>query len=70
MKVVKFIDLFAGIGGFKLGLMQGFKEIDFDTECVLTSEIKKHAIEILKLNFPNENHVGDIQKNMLQHLQQ
>ena len=40
---VKFIDLFAGMGGIRLGFEQAFKERGFETECVLTSEIKPYA---------------------------
>ena len=48
-----FIDLFAGIGGFRLGMTrQGFK-------CVFSSEIDKHACEIYEENF-GENPYCDI----------
>lgn len=57
---IKFIDLFAGLGGIRLGFEQACKEKGFETECVLTSEIKKHAIETLKTNLHHENFVGDI----------
>ena len=59
-KVVKFIDLFAGIGGIRLGFEQAFKEKGFETQCVLTSEIKPYAVEALKENFPQDNLQGDI----------
>lgn len=61
-KKVKFIDLFAGLGGIRLGFEQAFKELGFETECVMTSEIKPYAIQALKENFPQENMVGDICK--------
>ena len=48
---VRFIDLFAGIGGLRLGFEQAFQEAGFETECVLTSEIKPHAIRALRENF-------------------
>lgn len=57
---VKFIDLFAGIGGIRLGFEQAFNSKGFDTECVLTSEIKPYAIQALKENFPQDNLQGDI----------
>lgn len=57
---VRFIDLFAGIGGIRKGFEQAFHELGIDTECVLTSEIKKHAITVLKSNHPNEEVLGDI----------
>lgn len=59
---VKFIDLFAGMGGIRLGFEQAFRENGFETECVLTSEIKPYAIQALKENFNQENLVGDICK--------
>lgn len=59
---IKFIDLFAGIGGIRLGFEQAAKEFGFETECVLTSEIKPHAIKILKQNHPDEIIHGDVTK--------
>ena len=51
---IKFIDLFAGIGGIRCGLELAAHEAGYKTECVFTSEIKKHAIKVLKQNHPNE----------------
>lgn len=44
----KFIDLFAGIGGFRLGFEYA------DCECVFSSEIDDHACEMYKLNFGDD----------------
>ena len=41
----KFIDLFAGIGGFR----SGFEKYNY--KCVFTSEIDTHAQEIYNLNY-------------------
>lgn len=60
MQTVKFIDLFAGLGGMRLGFEQAFNEMGFQTECVLTSEIKPYAIQALKENFTHKNLLGDI----------
>ena len=57
---VKFIDLFAGMGGIRLGFEQAFNERGYETECVLTSEIKPYAVQALKYNFEQDNLVGDI----------
>lgn len=57
---IKFIDLFAGLGGIRLGFEQAFKNAGIDTECVMTSEIKPYAIKTLKHNFRHEFLVGDI----------
>jgi DNA (cytosine-5)-methyltransferase 1 len=59
---VRFIDLFAGIGGIRLGFEQTAKALGLETECVLTSEIKPYAVKVLKQNFPNEKISGDITK--------
>jgi len=60
METVKFIDLFAGMGGIRLGFESAFKEAGFNTECVMTSEIKPAAIATLCHNFPHHYFVGDI----------
>lgn len=59
-KTLKFIDLFAGLGGIRLGFEQACRERNINTECVLTSEIKPYAIQTLKHNHEHENFVGDI----------
>lgn len=58
---IKFIDLFAGIGGIRLGFEQAMSKLGNTTECVLSSEIDKKASETYKLNF-NENPDGDIRE--------
>ena len=55
MNNLRFIDLFAGIGGFRLGLES------LGIECVYTSEWNKRAQEVYKMNF-NETPDGDITK--------
>lgn len=42
---LRFIDLFAGIGGFRFGFE------DAGCECVFSSEIDEHACEMYELNF-------------------
>ena len=42
---IKYIDLFAGIGGFRLALDS------FGGKCVFTSEIDKHAQQVYKANY-------------------
>ena len=61
-KIIKFVDLFAGLGGIRLGFEQAFNEKGFNTKCVLTSEIKPYAIEALQENFKQDNLRGDIYK--------
>jgi site-specific DNA-cytosine methylase len=59
-KKIKFIDLFAGLGGIRIGFEQACKERGIETECVLTSEIKPYAVETLKHNHHHNNFIGDI----------
>lgn len=59
-KTIKFIDLFAGIGGIRKGFEIACQQAGYNTKCVFTSEIKKHAISILKQNHPSEKINGDI----------
>ena len=59
---LRFIDLFAGIGGIRLGLEQAACEKGLETVCVFTSEIKDYAVRVLKDNHPTETITGDITK--------
>jgi len=56
--MVKIVDLFAGIGGIRLGVEQAFGSID----CVFTSEIDKHAVTTYKANFGDNHIFGDIKQ--------
>lgn len=60
MNKVRFIDLFAGIGGIRKGFENAFQKMGYETECVMTSEIKPHACAVLKANHPEEEIKGDI----------
>ena len=57
--MIKFIDLFAGIGGIRIGAQNALNKYGIDTECVLSSEIDAKACETYNLNF-NEFPEGDI----------
>lgn len=59
---IKFIDLFAGIGGIRQGFELACKEKGLTSQCVFTSEIKPAAVKVLQQNHPNENIYGDITK--------
>lgn len=54
-KEYTFIDLFAGLGGIRLGFLQALEERGLTGRCVFTSEIKAAAITALNHNFPGEN---------------
>ena len=60
MKEIKFIDLFSGLGGFRIGFEQACKLLGFEPICLFSSEIKKHAISTYKLNFKKHMMIGDI----------
>lgn len=59
--MIKFIDLFAGVGGIRLGVTAALKKHGFESQCVLSSEIDEKACETYELNF-KEHPSGDIKK--------
>ncbi len=60
MKTIRFVDLFAGIGGIRKGFEMACAEQGYASKCVFTSEIKPYAVEILQQNHPGEIIHGDI----------
>ncbi|MBK2259608.1 DNA cytosine methyltransferase [Francisella philomiragia] len=56
--MLRIVDLFAGIGGIRLGVEQIFPK----SKCVFSSEINKYSIETYKANFGDHNIYGDITK--------
>lgn len=57
--MIKIADLFAGIGGIRLGFEQAAKETGFDLGCVFASEIDRYACKTYEANF-GEQPSGDI----------
>ena len=57
---MKIIDLFAGIGGIRLGFEQAGRELGIPIECVFTSEWDKFAPVTYKANNGDEEIFGDI----------
>ena len=65
---IKFVDLFAGIGGIRLGLESSLMAINMESECVFSSEIDLKAQSTYESNF-GEKPWGDIReaKNLPKH---
>lgn len=59
--MIRFIDLFAGVGGIRLGVTEAFTELGLQSKCVLSSEIDDNACLTYRLNF-NEKPSGDIRQ--------
>ena len=57
-KTIKYLDLFAGYGGFSLGIHQALPK----AECIGFSEIDKYAIATYQKHFPKHKNYGDITK--------
>lgn len=57
--MIKYIDLFAGVGGIRLGVSQALFKNGIEAKCVLSSEINEKACETYHLNF-GEHPSGDI----------
>lgn len=57
--MIRFIDLFAGVGGIRLGVEAALRRQGIDYECVLSSEINEKACETYQLNF-GEHPRGDV----------
>lgn len=59
--MIRFVDLFAGIGGIRQGLELALRKNGIDFECVFSSEIDKKAQETYVLNY-KEKPTGDIRE--------
>lgn len=58
---IKFIDLFCGIGGFRIAAQNAAKALGLEATCVFSSDIDKYARESYRANF-GEYPMGDITK--------
>jgi len=56
---LKFIDLFCGIGGFRVAFEEACEENEVQSECVFSSDIDKYAQDSYEANF-GERPSGDI----------
>jgi DNA (cytosine-5)-methyltransferase 1 len=61
MEKIKFIDLFCGIGGFRVAMDQACNENNLIPECVFSSDIDKHCQDSYETNFGHRP-TGDITK--------
>ena len=60
-KKLTYIDLFAGIGGFRYGInLFSQKYPDYQFKCIKTADIKKDAIKTYNLNFNENNEAVDV----------
>ena len=61
MTEIKYVDFCAGIGGFRYAIdAYQNSRTDIKFKCVLTADIKKHAIDTYNLNFNENNPLRDI----------
>ena len=58
--MIKFVDLFAGMGGTRLGLERSARNLNIDVKCVFTSEIKPYALKTYNRFFKENNGIVDI----------
>lgn len=58
---VRFIDLFCGIGGFRVAFEESCREVDVEAKCVFSSDIDKFCQDSYEANFEERPH-GDITK--------
>lgn len=56
MEKIRIVDLFAGIGGIRLGFEQACKKLEIPSECIFTSEIDKYACQTYRKNFNEDKH--------------
>lgn len=60
-KSIKFIDLFSGLGGIRIGFEQALEEYGLSGKCIFSSDIKPAAIKAYEFNFKH-NPKSDITK--------
>ena len=53
MKIIKSIDLFAGVGGMRISLDKAAQKLNLICHCEMYSEINNYCQETYNLNFPN-----------------
>ena len=61
METIRFIDLFCGVGGFRIGFEQACRELDLIPECAFSSDIDPYCQLAYETNF-GDLPKGDITK--------
>lgn len=59
-KVVKYIDLFCGMGGLRVGFEDSLKKLNLEGSCQFSSDIKDSAIKAYNYNFKEDMEYTDI----------
>ncbi len=54
--MINYIDLFAGVGGIRLGFQQAADNLGEEAECVFSCEIDDWACKTYQKNFPHDGH--------------
>ncbi|MCW6035533.1 DNA (cytosine-5-)-methyltransferase [Spirulina subsalsa FACHB-351] len=60
VQTLRFIDLFAGLGGMRIGLEKACTSLQIKSHCVFTSEIKSSALAVYSQYFLDQTIAGDI----------
>ena len=60
MKIIKSLDLFAGVGGMRISLTKATKKLGLHDDCKMYSEIDEYSQQTYSTNFPNTYLIEDI----------
>ena len=60
LRKVRYLELFSGIGGLRLGFELACKDAGISAECVGAAEIDKHAVATYRRHWPDTPQFGDI----------
>jgi DNA (cytosine-5)-methyltransferase 1 len=60
MKIIKSLDLFAGVGGMRIALTKATKKLGLHDDCKMYSEIDEYSQQTYSRNFPNTHLIEDI----------
>ena len=63
-KIIKYIDLCCGLGGFRIGINNFEKKSNYKFKCVFSADIKEDALKCYNENF-NENNTNSAKLDLL-----